>query len=77
MMTVALAADLVRWSQLLCVDDTRLGARTQGTTVGPSSTHPADSRGGHVVHMIDGWSAVDVLLGTYRGFRTGYQTTAR
>jgi hypothetical protein len=66
--TVALAADLVRWFQLLCFDGTWRDARPKALRWGifhaPGRlVHRARRR---VVRIIDGWPTTDVLLDAYR-----------
>ncbi len=68
MMTVALAADLVRWFQLLCCDGTWSDARPKALRWG---IFHAPGRLVHrarrtVVRIIDGWPTTDVLLDAYR-----------
>jgi hypothetical protein len=68
LMTVALAADLVRWFQLLCVDGTWSDARPKALRWGifhaPGRfVHRARQR---VVRIIDGWPTAQVLLDAYQ-----------
>jgi hypothetical protein len=68
MMTVVLAADLVRWFQLLCCDGTWRDARPKALRWG---IFHAPGRLVHkarrtVVRIIDGWPTADVLLDAYR-----------
>jgi hypothetical protein len=68
MMTVAIAADLVRWFQLLCFDGTWVNARPKAMRWGifhaPGRLiHRARQR---VVRIIDGWPGTDALLKAYR-----------
>lgn len=68
MMTVALAADLVRWFQLLCFEGTWKEARPKALRWGifhaPGRlVHRARQR---IVRIIDGWPTTDVLIGAYR-----------
>jgi hypothetical protein len=68
MMTVALAADLVRWFQLLCFDGTWSDARPKALRWG---VFHAPGRLVHrarrtIVRIIDGWPTTDVLLNAYR-----------
>jgi hypothetical protein len=68
MMTVTLAADLVRWFQLLCCDGTWRDARPKALRWG---IFHAPGRLVHrarqtVVRIIDGWPTTDVLLDAYR-----------
>jgi hypothetical protein len=66
--TVALAADLVRWFQLLCCNgpwqDARPKALRWGIFHAPGRlVHRARRR---IVRIIDGWPTTDVLLDAYR-----------
>ncbi len=68
MMTVAMAADLVRWFQLLCLEGPWQGARPKALRWGllraPSRLlHRSRQR---VVRIIDGWPGTEALLGAYR-----------
>jgi hypothetical protein len=68
MMTVALAADLVRWFQLLCFNGTWTDARPKALRWG---IFHAPGRLVHrarrtVVRIIDGWPTTQVLLDAYR-----------
>ena len=68
MMTVAMAADLVRWFQLLCLEGPWVSARPKALRWGlfhaPGRLiHRSRQR---VVRIIDGWPGADVLLGAYR-----------
>ncbi|MBF6558422.1 MAG: IS1380 family transposase [Acidimicrobiales bacterium] len=68
LMTVTLAADLVRWFQLLCFDGSWREARPKALRWGifhaPGRlVHRARQ---HVVHIIDGWPTTPVLLDAYR-----------
>jgi len=68
MMTVALAADLVRWFQLLCFEGTWKEARPKALRWGifhaPGRlVHRARQR---IVRIIDGWPTTDVLIDAYR-----------
>ena len=68
MMTVAMAADLVRWFQLLCLEGPWVGARPKALRWGllhaPGRLiHRSRQR---VVRIIDGWPGTDALLGAYR-----------
>ena len=68
LMTVALAADLVRWFQLLCFDGTWSDARPKALRWGifhaPGRfVHRARQR---VVRIIDGWPTAQVLLDAYQ-----------
>jgi hypothetical protein len=67
MMTVAIAADLVRWFQLLCFDGTWVNARPKAMRWGifhaPGRLiYRARQR---VVRIIDGWPGTDALLKAY------------
>ncbi len=68
MMAVAMAADLVRWFQLLCLDGSWVDARPKALRWGlfhaPGRlVHRSRQR---VVRIIDGWPGTDALLGAYR-----------
>ncbi len=68
LMTVAMAADLVRWFQLLCFDgswrDARPKALRWGIFHAPGRlVHRARQR---VVRIIDGWPTAQVLLDAYQ-----------
>ncbi len=68
LMTVALAADLVRWFQLLCFDGSWRDARPKALRWGifhvPGRlVHRARQ---HVVRIIDGWPTTQVLLDAYQ-----------
>jgi hypothetical protein len=68
MMTVVLAADLVRWFQLLCCSGTWRDARPKALRWG---IFHAPGRLVHkarrtVVRIIDGWPTTDVLLDAYQ-----------
>ncbi len=68
LMTVALAADLVRWFQLLCFNGTWTDARPKALRWG---IFHAPGRLVHrarrtVVRIIDGWPTTQVLLDAYR-----------
>jgi hypothetical protein len=68
MMTVTMAADLVRWFQLLCFDGEWRNARPKALRWGifhaPGRlVHRSRQR---VVRIIDGWPGTDALLGAYR-----------
>ena len=68
LMTVALAADLVRWFQLLCFDgswrDARPKALRWGIFHAPGRlVHRARRR---VVRIVDGWPTAQVLLDAYQ-----------
>jgi hypothetical protein len=68
MATVVLAADLVRWFQLLCVDgawrDKRPKALRWALFHAPGRL--VRRARGHIVRIIDGWPAADALLDAYR-----------
>jgi hypothetical protein len=68
LMTVAMAADLVRWFQLLCMDGSWTDARPKALRWGifhaPGRlVHSARQR---VVRIIDGWPTAQVLLDAYQ-----------
>ncbi|MGH9093408.1 MAG: IS1380 family transposase [Acidimicrobiales bacterium] len=68
LMVVALAADLVRWFQLLCFEGTWRGARPKALRWGilhaPGRlVHSARQR---IVRIIDGWPTTEALLGAYK-----------
>jgi hypothetical protein len=68
MMVVALAADLVRWFQLLCFDGQWRNARPKAMRWGifhaPGRlVHRSRQR---IVRIIGGWPGTDALLGAYR-----------
>jgi hypothetical protein len=68
LMTVALAADLVRWFQLLCFDGSWIDARPKALRWGifhaPGRlVHRVRQR---VVRIIDGWPTAQVLLDAYQ-----------
>ncbi len=68
MMTVAIAADLVRWFQLLCFDGHLGRCPAEGLRWGVFHApgrliHRARQR---VVRIIDGWPGTDALLTAYR-----------
>ena len=68
LMVVALAADLVRWFQLLCLEGTWCDARPKALRWGifhaPGRlVHAARRR---IVRVIEGWPTTDVLVGAYR-----------
>ena len=64
---MALAADLVRWFQLLCFEGLALArpkALRWGIFHAPGRlVHTARRR---IVRVIDGWPSADVLLAAYR-----------
>ena len=68
MMAVCLAADLLRWFQLLCLEGTWVNARPKtlrwGLLHAPGRlVHRARQR---VVRIIEGWPGTEALLGAYR-----------
>jgi len=68
MMTVAMAADLVRWFQLLCFDGTWTNARPKALRWGlfhaPGKlVHKSRQL---IVRIIDGWPATDALVTAYQ-----------
>lgn len=68
MMTVAIAADLLRWFQLLCMDGAGVSARPKALRWGilhiPGRLVTTGRR--RVVRVIDGWPGTDTVLGAYR-----------
>lgn len=68
MMTVAIAADLLRWFQLLCLDGNWVVARPKALRWGilhiPGRLITTGRR--RVVRIIDGWPGTDTVLGAYR-----------
>ena len=68
MMTVAIAADLLRWFQLLCMDGTWVSARPKALRWGvlhiPGRLVTTGRR--RVVRVIDGWPGTGTVLGAYR-----------
>jgi hypothetical protein len=68
MMTVALAADLVRWFQLLCFDGTWASARPKAMRWGLFHAPGKLVRKSRqlIVRIIDGWPATDALVGAYQ-----------
>jgi len=68
MMAVTMAADLLRWFQLLCLDGPWVGARPKALRWGllhaPGRLVHRSRR--RVVRIIDGWPGTDALLGAYR-----------
>jgi hypothetical protein len=68
MAVVLLAADLVRWFQLLCLDGYWRSARPKALRWGllhaPGRLVRSARR--QIVRVIDGWPAADALLGAYR-----------
>jgi len=68
MMTVAMAADLVRWFQLLCFDAEWRNARPKALRWGIFHAPGRLVRRSRqrIVRIIDGWPGTDALLGAYR-----------
>jgi len=68
MMTVAMAADLLRWFQLLCMDGAWVGARPKAMRWGilHAPGRLVSSGRQRIVRIIDGWPGTDTLLGAYR-----------
>jgi len=68
MMTVAMAADLLRWFQLLCMDAAWVGARPKAMRWGilHAPGRLVSSGRQRIVRIIDGWPGTDTLLGAYR-----------
>ncbi len=68
MLTVAIAADLLRWFQLLCMDshwvNTRPKAMRWAILHAPGRLVTKSRH--QVVRIIDGWPGTDALLGAYR-----------
>jgi hypothetical protein len=68
MLIVAMAADLLRWFQLLCLDGTWVGARPKALRWGllhlPGRLVTTGRR--HIVRIIGDWPGTDILLGAYR-----------
>jgi len=68
MMVVAMAADLLRWFQLLCMDGAWVGARPKtmrwGILHAPGRLVTTGRQ--RIVRIIDGWPGTDTLLGAYR-----------
>jgi hypothetical protein len=68
MFTVMLSADLVRWFQLVCLDDTWRHARPKALRWGifhaPGRLIRTARR--RIVRVIDGWPTTDVILDAYR-----------
>jgi hypothetical protein len=67
MATVMMAADLVRWFQLLCLDGYWSKARPKALRWGffhaPGRlVHSARKR---IVRILDGWPSADALIGAY------------
>ena len=68
LLTVAMAADLVRWFQLLCLDGPRRTARPKALRWGVFHApgrlvHSARRR---IVRIIDRWPSADALLDAYQ-----------
>jgi hypothetical protein len=68
MMVVTMAADLLRWFQLLCLDGPWVGARPKALRWGVLHAPGRLIRRSRqrVVRIIDGWPGTDALLGAYR-----------
>jgi hypothetical protein len=68
MATVMMAADLVRWFQLLCLDGTWAKARPKALRWGLFHAPGRLVRSGRrqIVRILDGWPSADALLGAYR-----------
>jgi hypothetical protein len=68
MATVMMAADLVRWFQLLCLHGNWAKARPKALRWGLFHAPGRLVRSGRrrIVRIIDGWPNADVLLGAYR-----------
>lgn len=68
MMTVALAADLVRWFQLLCLPGTWRDARPKALRWGifHAPGRLVRSARQRIVRLIDGWPTTDALLHAYQ-----------
>jgi hypothetical protein len=68
MMTVAMAADLLRWFQLLCLDGYWAKARPKALRWGllhaPGRMISRSRQ--RVVRVIDGWPGTEAILGAYR-----------
>jgi hypothetical protein len=65
---VAMAADLVRWFQLLCLQGAWQGARPKALRWGifHAPGRLVRTARQRIVRLIDGWPAADELLGAYR-----------
>ena len=63
-----MAADLVRWFQLLCLDGTWAKAQPKALRWGLFHAPGRLVRSGrrHVVRILSGWPSADALLGAYR-----------
>ncbi len=68
MASVMMAADLVRWFQLLCLDGTWAKAQPKALRWGLFHAPGRLVRSGRrqVVRILNGWPSADVLLGAYR-----------
>jgi hypothetical protein len=68
MAVVLLAADLVRWFQLLCMDGYWKSARPKALRWGifHAPGRLVHSARRQIVRILDGWPSADALLGAYR-----------
>jgi hypothetical protein len=68
MANVMMAADLVRWFQLLCLDGPWANAQPKALRWGLIHAPGRHVRTGrrHVVRILNGWPSADALLGAYR-----------
>ena len=68
LLTVAMAADLVRWFQLLCFDGAWRSARPKALrwSVFHAPGRLVHSARQRIVRIIDGWPSADALLGAYK-----------
>ncbi len=68
MTIVLLAADLVRWFQLLCFEGYWQGARPKALRWGifHAPGRIVSSARRRIVRILDGWPTADALLGAYR-----------
>ena len=68
MMTVALAAELVRWFQLLCLEGAWQDARPKALrwALFHAPGRLVRRAREHIVRTVDGWPAADALLDAYR-----------
>ncbi len=68
MASVMMAADLVRWFQLLCLDGSWARAQPKALRWGLFHAPGRLVRSGrrHVVRILSGWPSADALLGAYR-----------
>ena len=68
MATVMMAADLVRWFQLLCLDGGWAKAQPKALRWGLFHAPGRLIRSGrrHIVRILDGWPSADALLSAYR-----------